>query len=129
MPGTAGPADADVLAIFSLLDDRVVDFGVDLRELRGRERLDVFWGFSREIGQRLGMPVLMDPEGDHGNQVLGFDVEADRVVLLAEPMDRVIAVVGAWSETAVRSRLDLPPASRCLWSRPGTPCGAQRTAG
>ena len=39
----------------------------------------------RDICRRLGKPVLMDPEGDYGHPVLGFDVEADRVVLLAEP--------------------------------------------
>ncbi|GHB55656.1 hypothetical protein GCM10010347_27040 [Streptomyces cirratus] len=77
---------ADVLAIFRFHDDEVIDFDVDLRELQGQERLDVFCGFLREIGRRLGEPVLMDPEGDDGRPVLGFDVEADRVVLLAEPL-------------------------------------------
>lgn len=77
---------ADVLVIFRFLDDEVVDFDVDLRELQGQERLDVFCGFLREIGRCLGKPVLMDPEGDYGRPVLGFDVEADRVVLLAEPL-------------------------------------------
>ncbi|MEV6683669.1 hypothetical protein AB0N09_43585 [Streptomyces erythrochromogenes] len=77
---------ADVLAIFRFHDDEVIDFDVDLRELQGQERLDVFCGFLREIGRRLGKPVLMDPEGDYGHPVLGFDVEADRVVLLAEPL-------------------------------------------
>ncbi|MFE2253039.1 hypothetical protein [Streptomyces lavendulae] len=76
----------DVLAIFRFHDDEVIDFDVDLRELQGQERLDVFCGFLREIGRRLGKPVLMDPEGDYGHPVLGFDVEADRVVLLAEPL-------------------------------------------
>lgn len=77
---------ADVLAIFRFLDDEVIDFDVDLRELQGQERLDVFCGFLWEIGQRLGKPVLMDPEGDYGHPVLGFDVEVDRVVLLADPL-------------------------------------------
>lgn len=77
---------AGVLAIFRFLDDQVVDFDVDLRELQGQERLDVFCGFLREIGRCLGKPVLMDPEGDYGHPVLGFDVGADRVVLLAEPL-------------------------------------------
>ncbi|WP_371661212.1 hypothetical protein [Streptomyces sp. NBC_00280] len=76
---------ADVLAIFRFLAHDAVDFDVDLRELQGQERLDVFCGFLREIGRRLGKPVLMDPEGDYGHPVLGFDVEADRVVLLADP--------------------------------------------
>lgn len=48
----------------------------------------MFCGFLREIGRCLGKPVLMDPECDRGHPVLGFDVEADRVVLLAEPRVR-----------------------------------------
>jgi hypothetical protein len=79
---------ADVLAIFRFHADDEVDFDVDLRELQGQARLDVFCGFLREIGRRLGKPVLMDPEGDSGHPVLGFDVEADRVVVLAEPLVR-----------------------------------------
>lgn len=76
---------ADVLAIFRFHTDDEVDFDVDLRELQGQERLDVFCGFLREIGRRLGKQVLMEPEGDCGHPVLGFDIEADRVVLLADP--------------------------------------------
>lgn len=79
---------ADVLVIFRFHTDGEVDFDVDLRELQGQVRLDVFCGFLREIGRRLGKPVLMDPEGDYGHPVLGFDVEADRVVLLADPQVR-----------------------------------------
>ncbi|MFJ8002876.1 hypothetical protein [Streptomyces fagopyri] len=79
---------ADVLAIFCFHAADEVDFDVDLRELQGQDRLDVFCGFLREIGRRLGKPVLMDPEGDYGRPVLGFDVEADRVVLLADPQVR-----------------------------------------
>ncbi|AWI32847.1 hypothetical protein DDW44_00345 [Streptomyces tirandamycinicus] len=78
------PAD-DVLAIFRFHADDEVDFDVDLRELQGQERLDAFCGFLREIGRRLGKPVLMYPEGDCGHPMLGFNVEEDRVVLLADP--------------------------------------------
>ncbi|MFD9442360.1 hypothetical protein ACFWBR_29645 [Streptomyces sp. NPDC060006] len=67
---------AEVLAIFRFHVHDEVDFDVDLRELQGQERLDVFCGFLREIGRRLGKPVL------------GFDVEADRVVLLADSQTR-----------------------------------------
>lgn len=73
-----------MLAIFRFHADDEVDFDVDLRELQGQDRLDVFCGFLREIGRRLGKPVLMDPEGDYGQPVIGFDVEADRVVFLAD---------------------------------------------
>ncbi|WP_406263232.1 hypothetical protein OHT93_00955 [Streptomyces sp. NBC_00191] len=79
---------ADVLAIFRFHASDEIDFDVDLRELQGQERLDVFCGFLGEIGRHLGKPVLMDPEGDHGHPVLGFDVDAGRVVLLAEPLVR-----------------------------------------
>ncbi|MFF3787103.1 hypothetical protein [Streptomyces sp. NPDC001933] len=78
---------AGVLAIFRFWAVEEIDFDVDLRELQGQERLDVFCGFLRVVGRRLGKPVLMDAEGaDHSHPMLGFDVEADQVVLLAEPM-------------------------------------------
>ncbi|MET8578091.1 hypothetical protein [Streptomyces sp. NPDC005012] len=76
---------ADVLAIFRFHAPDEVDFDVDLRELQGQERLDVFCDFVGQVGRLLGKPVLMDPEGDEGHPVIGFDVEADRVVLLANP--------------------------------------------
>lgn len=79
---------ADVLAIFRFHADEVIDFDVDLWELQGQERLDVFCGFLREIGRCVGKAVLMDPEGGYGHPVLGFDVATDRVVLLAEPLVR-----------------------------------------
>ncbi|MFI1212586.1 hypothetical protein ACH4UV_33905 [Streptomyces sp. NPDC020802] len=90
-PGLQVSLSADVVAIFRFLAHDEVDFDVDLRELQGQERLDVFCGFLRELGRRLGKPVLMDPEGDYGRPVLGFDVEADRVVLLADSQTRRLA--------------------------------------
>jgi hypothetical protein len=75
---------AAVLAIFRFRADDEVDFDVDLRGLQGQDRLEVFGGFLRKIGRRPGKPVLMDSEGDCGCPVLGFDVEADRVVLLVD---------------------------------------------
>ncbi|MEU6739418.1 hypothetical protein [Streptosporangium sandarakinum] len=74
----------DVLAIFWFLSEDTIDFDVDLRELQGQERLDLLCGFFAEIGRKLGKPVLMSPEGDSDHPVLGFDVRADRVVLLAD---------------------------------------------
>ncbi|MER6085467.1 hypothetical protein [Streptomyces sp. NPDC001833] len=78
---------ADVLAIFRFCADDEIDFDVDLWELQGQDRLDVLCGFLREIGRRLRKPVLLAPEGAERHPVLGFDVEADRVVLLADPLD------------------------------------------
>lgn len=73
-----------MLAIFRFHDPGEIDFDVDLRELQGQERLDMLCGFLAAIGRGLGKPVLMDPEGDHGHPVLGFDVRTGGVVRLAE---------------------------------------------
>ena len=75
----------DVLAIFWFLSKNAIDFDIDLRELQGQERLDLLCGFFATIGRKLGKPVLMSPEGNPDHPVLGFDVEADRVVLLTNP--------------------------------------------
>lgn len=76
----------DVLVIFRFHSSDEIDFDVDLRELQGQARLDLLCGFLTAIGRRLGKPVLMDAEGGDGSHpVVGFDVESDRVVLLAEP--------------------------------------------
>ncbi|MEK0097988.1 hypothetical protein WDA79_05635 [Streptomyces sp. A475] len=77
----------DMLAIFRLESADEIGFDVDLRELQGQDRLDVLCGFLRAIGRRLSKPVVMTREGDWDqcHPVLGFDVESDRVVLLAEP--------------------------------------------
>lgn len=78
-------ASTEVLTIFRFHAPEEIDFDMDLRELQGQERLDLFCSFLRDIGRRLGKPALMDPDGDYGHPVLGFDVEAERVVRLAEP--------------------------------------------
>jgi hypothetical protein len=75
-----------VLATFRLYAPDEIDFDVDLRELQGQERLDILCHFITAIGRCLGKPVLMEPENSRGHPVLGFDVRADRVVRLAEPV-------------------------------------------
>ncbi|MFD8077794.1 hypothetical protein ACFV3E_34660 [Streptomyces sp. NPDC059718] len=74
-----------VRAIFRVFSAADVDFDVDLRELQSQRGVDVLCAFLRAVGRRLGKPVLMSAEGDDGNPVLGFDPEAGRVVLLADP--------------------------------------------
>ncbi|MEV6701625.1 hypothetical protein AB0M68_31470 [Streptomyces sp. NPDC051453] len=78
--------DVDVLAIFRLESADEIGFDVDLRELQGQERLDALCGVLGAIGRRLGKPVVMTPEGDweRSHPVLGFDVDSDQVVLLAQ---------------------------------------------
>ncbi|WP_280863683.1 hypothetical protein [Streptomyces sp. SAI-144] len=107
---------AAVLAIFRFRADDEVDFDVDLRELQGQDRLDVFCGSLRKIGRRLGKPVLMDPEGDYGCPALGFDVEADRVVLLADQPAGVFA-------RACRAPNASPARSSSAPSCPASPAG------
>ncbi|MFJ5869509.1 hypothetical protein ACIQEY_34550 [Streptomyces parvus] len=53
---------ADVLAVFRFHAVYEVDLDVDLRELPGEERLDVFCSLFREVGRRLGKP-LADEDG------------------------------------------------------------------
>lgn len=80
---------ADVLAIFRFYSVEEMDFDVDLRELQGQERLDIFCDFLTAIGRRLGKPVVMYAEGGaQSDPVLAFDVESDQVVLLTEPLVR-----------------------------------------
>jgi hypothetical protein len=75
-----------VLAVFRFYSPDEIDFDVDLSELQGQERLDILCGFLTAIGRRLSKPVLMHPEGTRDHPVLGFDVRADRVVRLVEPV-------------------------------------------
>jgi hypothetical protein len=80
---------AEALAIFRFYSADAVDFDVNLRELQGQDRLDLFCEFLTVIGRRLGKPVLMDAEGGDGARpVLGHVVERDRVECLAEPSAR-----------------------------------------
>ncbi|WP_079161851.1 hypothetical protein [Streptomyces fodineus] len=74
----------DMLAVFRFLGPQEIDFDVDLRELQGQERLDLFCGFLRAIGRHLHRPVLMDPEGAHGHAILGYDPSTDRVALASD---------------------------------------------
>lgn len=73
----------EVLAIFRPYVVGQIDFDVDLRELQGQERLDVLCCFMRAIGRRLGKPVVLTPEGVDTPPVIGYDVDVDRVVMLA----------------------------------------------
>ncbi|MEU1116412.1 MULTISPECIES: hypothetical protein [unclassified Streptomyces] len=76
------------LVIFRVYEAGQIDFDTDLRELRGQDGVDALCALLRAIGRRLGKPVLLTPESDPRHPVLGFDVAADRVVLLAEPQPR-----------------------------------------
>lgn len=78
----------EVTAIFRPFDAGQIDFDMDLRELQGQERLDVLCGFLRAIGRVLGKSVLMTWEGasNAAYPFLGYRVESDQVVLLADPL-------------------------------------------
>jgi hypothetical protein len=65
---TVWPAPGTV-ANFWPRDPAEIWFDVDIREIQGQDRLDLFCAFLRAIGRRLGKPVVMCPEG--------FDVEPD----------------------------------------------------
>lgn len=44
--------------------------------------------FLRTLGRHRGTPMYTDAEGSHGYAVLGFDVDADRVVVPADAQGR-----------------------------------------
>ncbi|MFJ2665802.1 hypothetical protein ACIO14_15770 [Nocardia fluminea] len=92
------PADAEYIRLrvwpapgvqvtFWPMSATAIDFDVDLRELQGQAGVDTLCDFVCVIGRRLGKPVLMSAEGQYGYPLLGFDPAADRVVLLADPID------------------------------------------
>nr|WP_198946547.1 hypothetical protein [Pseudofrankia asymbiotica] len=60
-------------------------FDVDLQELQGQDRLDDLCELLRMLGRLLGKPVVMTAEGSYQDRLLGYNVEADRVVLLTDP--------------------------------------------
>lgn len=75
----------DMLAIFRPYAASEIDFDVDIREVQGQERLDLLCDFLTAVGRHLGKSVLMAPEGEHGEPVLGFEITTDRVIRMAEP--------------------------------------------
>ena len=77
-----------VQVIFWPMSATEVNFDVDLRELQGQAGTDILCDFVCAIGRRLGKAVFMSAEGQYGYPLLGFDPAADRVVLLADPVDR-----------------------------------------
>jgi hypothetical protein len=75
---------ADVLAIFRFYEPEEIDFDVDIRELQGQEPLDILCDFLTAVGRQLKKPVLMNSEGAHEHPLLGYDVEANRVIRIAD---------------------------------------------
>lgn len=77
------------LVIFRFDSADAIDFDVDLRELQGQDRLDLFCEFLASVGRRLGKAVLMDAEGGASSHpVLGYSVTHDRVVKMTDPPQR-----------------------------------------
>ncbi|GAA3126432.1 hypothetical protein [Nonomuraea salmonea] len=71
-----------MLIIFRMYQTESIDFDVDLRELQGQERLDALVDFFCLLGRRVGKSVLMSAEGSPDHPDLGFDIDADRVILM-----------------------------------------------
>jgi hypothetical protein len=75
------------LAIFRFASPEAIDFDVDLRELQGQQRLNLFFEFLTAIGQKVNKPVLLDAEGGDGSHpVLGYEVKRNQVVVFADPV-------------------------------------------
>lgn len=74
----------DVMATFRFYSAEAIDFDVDLRESQGQEPLDALCAFFRAIGGSLGKPVVMTFEGTSGLPMIGYDIDRDRVIRLAD---------------------------------------------
>jgi len=79
--------DSILLAVFEPACAEDVEFGIDLRQVQGQQRLDALWGFLRTIGQLLERPVLMmrDADGDTEEADLVYRPEVDRFMILRPP--------------------------------------------
>jgi hypothetical protein len=58
-----------------------VDFAPE--ELQGQERLDLLCSFLRAVGRRLGKPVVLTPENLRDRPLIGYDIDAGRVLAVA----------------------------------------------
>ncbi|MER6302304.1 hypothetical protein ABT247_22465 [Kitasatospora sp. NPDC001539] len=89
-PGASSPnlrvrPEPEICAVVRFLAEEQIDSDLDLRELRGQERLDVLCAFLTEIGQRLGTSVPVYFEGDTRSPFLEYDHEVGRVRVLGSP--------------------------------------------
>jgi hypothetical protein len=57
-----------------------VDFSPE--ELQGQERLDLLCSFLRAVGRRLGKPVVVTPESLPDRPLIGYHIDADRVIVV-----------------------------------------------
>lgn len=61
-----------------------IDFDIDVRKLRGQERLDALCDFLQVIGRPLGRSVWVGAEGSTPDRMYGYDVTVDGMARLAE---------------------------------------------
>ena len=76
------PAPEVLVNVHFFTDEEIeVDFSPE--ELQGQERLDLLCSFLRAVGRRLGKPVILTPESSPDRPLIGYDVDADRVIAVA----------------------------------------------
>jgi hypothetical protein len=73
----------DVLANVHFFTDEEIEVDFAREELQGQERLDLLCSFLRGVGRRLGKPVVLTPENLSDHPLIGYDIDADRVVAIA----------------------------------------------
>ena len=72
----------DVELVFRPRTADSIEFDLDLRELQGQAGLNLLCSLLRVFGRRLDKAVVMTPEHNPDQQILGYDPGADKVVLL-----------------------------------------------
>jgi hypothetical protein len=73
----------EVLVNVHFFTDEEIEVDFSPGELQGQERLDLLCGFLRAVGRRLGKPVVLTPENLRDHPLIGYDIEADRVLAVA----------------------------------------------
>lgn len=73
----------EVLVNVHFFTDVEIEVDFSREELQGRDRLDLLCSFLRAVGRRLGKPVALTPESSPDRPLIGYDVDADRVIAVA----------------------------------------------
>lgn len=73
----------EVLVNVHFFTDEEIEVDFAPEELQGQERLDLLCGFLRAVGRRLSKPVVLTPESAPDHPLIGYDINADRVLVIA----------------------------------------------
>lgn len=83
----------EVLVNVHFFTDEEIEADFSPEVLQGQERLDLLCSFLRAVGRRLGKPVVLTPESLPDRPLIGYDIDAGRVIAVAPSRESVVALV------------------------------------